>query len=51
MSADGRPCAPGSEEFYRNYYSVGRFSDVIRTQRQVTIMFLSSFFGFLALVL
>lgn len=51
MSADGRPCAPGTEEFYRNYYSVGRFPDVIRTQRQVTIMFLSSFFGFLAPVL
>jgi phosphatidylserine/phosphatidylglycerophosphate/cardiolipin synthase-like enzyme len=47
----GRPCVPGSEDFYRNYYSVGRFPDVVRTRRQVTVMFLSSFFGFLAPVL
>ena len=51
LSADGQPCVPGSQEFYQNYYSVGRFPDVIRTRRQVTIMFLSSFFGFLAPVL
>ena len=51
MSADGHPATPGTEEFYQNYYSVGRFPDVIRTRRQVTIMFLGSFFGFLAPVL
>jgi phosphatidylserine/phosphatidylglycerophosphate/cardiolipin synthase-like enzyme len=51
LTAGGRPCVPGSEDFYRNYYSVGRFPDVVRTRRQVTVMFLSSFFGFLAPVL
>jgi len=51
LSADGHPAEPGSQDFYQNYYSVGRFPDVIRTRRQVTIMFLSSFFGFLAPVL
>ncbi len=51
LRADGQAAVPGSPEFYQNYYSVGRFPDVIRTRRQVTIMFLSSFFGFLAPVL
>lgn len=51
LSPDGQPAKPGTAEFYQNYYSVGRFPDVIRTRRQVTIMFLSSFFGFLAPVL
>jgi phosphatidylserine/phosphatidylglycerophosphate/cardiolipin synthase-like enzyme len=51
LSADGHAAQPGSEEFYQNYYSVGGFPDVVRTRRQVTIMFLSSFFGFLAPVL
>jgi len=51
MKEHGHPAPPGSPEFYHNYESVGRFPDVIRTRRQVTIMFLSSFFGFLAPVL
>jgi phosphatidylserine/phosphatidylglycerophosphate/cardiolipin synthase-like enzyme len=51
MKEGGRPSVPGSSEFYQNYYSVGRFPDVVRTRRQVSIMFLSSFFGFLAPVL
>ncbi len=48
---EGTPALPGTAEFYRNYQSVGRFPDVIRTRRQVTVMFLSSFFGFIAPVL
>jgi len=51
LAPEGTPQKPGTEAFYQNYYSVGRFPDVIRTRRQVTIMFLSSFFGFLAPVL
>jgi phosphatidylserine/phosphatidylglycerophosphate/cardiolipin synthase-like enzyme len=50
--------APGREavstrspDFYRNYYAVGSFPDVIRTRRQVTVVFLSSFFFFLEPVL
>jgi hypothetical protein len=42
---------PGGPGFYQNYNSVGSFPDVIRTRRQVTVMFLSSFFGFLAPIL
>jgi hypothetical protein len=51
LADGGHPCVPGSPDFYQNYYSVGRFPDVVRTRRQVTVMFLSSFFGFLAPVL
>lgn len=51
LAPGGTPQTPGTEAFYQNYYSVGRFPDVIRTRRQVTIMFLSSFFGFLAPIL
>jgi putative cardiolipin synthase len=47
----GTPALPGTSEFYENYHSVGRFPDVTRTRRQVTVMFLSSFFGFIAPVL
>jgi phosphatidylserine/phosphatidylglycerophosphate/cardiolipin synthase-like enzyme len=46
-----RPVPPGSPDFYRNYYAVGSFPDVIRTRRQVTVVFLSSFFFFLEPVL
>jgi phosphatidylserine/phosphatidylglycerophosphate/cardiolipin synthase-like enzyme len=42
---------PGSPDFYRNYYAVGSFPEVIRTRRQVTVVFLSSFFFFLEPVL
>lgn len=45
------PVLPGSPDFYRNYYAVGSFPDVIRTRRQVTVVFLSSFFFFLEPVL
>jgi phosphatidylserine/phosphatidylglycerophosphate/cardiolipin synthase-like enzyme len=47
----GEPALPGTSEFYENYHSVGRFPDVTKTRRQVTVMFLSSFFGFIAPVL
>lgn len=45
------PVPPGSPDFYRNYYAVGSFPDVIRTRRQITVVFLSSFFFFLEPVL
>jgi len=51
LAPEGTAASPGTEEFYQNYISVGRFPDVIRTRRQVTVMFLSSFFGFIAPVL
>jgi phosphatidylserine/phosphatidylglycerophosphate/cardiolipin synthase-like enzyme len=50
--------APGKEpvptyspDFYSNYYQVGSFPEVIRTRRQVTVIFLGSFFGFLEPIL
>ncbi|NND58552.1 MAG: phospholipase D family protein [Xanthomonadales bacterium] len=50
--AEGRePLPPGSPDFYRNYYAVGSFPEVVRTRRQITVVFLSSFFFFLEPVL
>jgi len=42
---------PNSPDFYRNYYAVGSFPEVIRTRRQITVLFLSSFFFFLEPIL
>ena len=46
-----QPVAPDSPEFYQNYYAVGSFPEVTRTRRQVTVIFLSSFFFFLEPIL
>ena len=45
------PVPPKSPEFYRSYYAVGSFPEVIRTRRQVTVLFLGSFFFFLEPIL
>jgi putative cardiolipin synthase len=45
------PVLPSSPDFYRNYYAVGAFPEVIRTRRQATVLFLSSFFFFLEPIL
>jgi phosphatidylserine/phosphatidylglycerophosphate/cardiolipin synthase-like enzyme len=45
------PVPPDSPDFYRNYYPVGSFPEVTRTRRQVTVIFLGSFFGFLEPIL
>ena len=45
------PVPPGSPDFYRHYYSVGSFPEVIRTRRQITVLFLGSFFFFLEPIL
>jgi phosphatidylserine/phosphatidylglycerophosphate/cardiolipin synthase-like enzyme len=42
---------PDSPDFYSNYYQVGSFPEVVRTRRQVTVIFLGSFFGFLEPIL
>jgi len=50
--APGRePTLPSSPDFYRNYYAVGAFPEVIRTRRQATVLFLGSFFFFLEPIL
>jgi hypothetical protein len=46
-----KPVSPGSPDFYLNYYSVGSFPEVIKTRRQVNILFLGSIFGFLEPIL
>jgi putative cardiolipin synthase len=51
LAPEGTPMDPGTPGFYQNYHAVGSFPDVIRTRRQVTVMFLSSFFGFLSPIL
>jgi hypothetical protein len=45
------PVPPDSPDFYRNYYQVGSFPEVVRTRRQVTVIFLGSLFGFLEPIL
>jgi cardiolipin synthase C len=45
------PVPPGSPDFYRHYYSVGSFPEVIRTRRQINVLFLGSFFFFLEPIL
>ena len=45
------PLRPGEPGFYRHYYSVGSFPEVIRTRRQINVLFLGSFFGFLEPIL
>ncbi len=46
-----KPVPPGSADFYRHYYSVGSFPEVIRTRRQINVLFLGSFFFFLEPIL
>jgi len=45
------PLPPDHPDFYRHYYSVGSFPEVIRTRRQINVLFLGSFFGFLEPIL
>ena len=42
-----QPLPPDAPDFYRHYYPVGSFPEVIRTRRQINVLFLGSFFGFL----
>jgi phosphatidylserine/phosphatidylglycerophosphate/cardiolipin synthase-like enzyme len=46
-----QPLPPGHPDFYRHYYSVGSFPEVIRTRRQINVLFLGSVFGFLEPIL
>jgi phosphatidylserine/phosphatidylglycerophosphate/cardiolipin synthase-like enzyme len=45
------PLPPDSPDFYRHYYSVGSFPEVIKTRRQINVLFLGSLFGFLEPIL
>lgn len=46
-----RPLAPGHPDFYRHYYPMGSFPEVVRTRRQYLVLFLGSFFFFLEPIL
>jgi phosphatidylserine/phosphatidylglycerophosphate/cardiolipin synthase-like enzyme len=45
------PLSSDAPDFYRHYYPVGSFPEVIRTRRQINVLFLGSFFGFLEPIL
>ncbi|MEE4217877.1 MAG: phospholipase D family protein [Xanthomonadales bacterium] len=45
------PLPPGHPDFYRHYYPMGNFPEVVRTRRQILILFLGSFFFFLEPIL
>jgi phosphatidylserine/phosphatidylglycerophosphate/cardiolipin synthase-like enzyme len=45
------PLPPDAPDFYQRYYPVGSFPEVIRTRRQINVLFLGSFFGFLEPIL
>jgi phosphatidylserine/phosphatidylglycerophosphate/cardiolipin synthase-like enzyme len=45
------PVPPDSPDFYRNYYPIGSFPEVVRTRRQYLVLFLGSIFGFLEPIL
>jgi len=42
---------PDSPDFYKNYYSVGNFPEVIQTRRQVNVLLMGSFIGLLEPIL
>ncbi len=51
LAPDREPVPTYSPDFYRHYYPIGSFPEVVRTRRQVTVIFLGSFFGFLEPIL
>ena len=46
-----QPLPPGHPDFYEHYYPMGSFPEVVRTRRQVLVLFLGSFFFFLEPIL
>lgn len=45
------PLPPDHPDFYRHYYPMGSFPEVVRTRRQYLVIFLGSFFFFLEPIL
>ncbi|MEJ2399900.1 MAG: phospholipase D family protein [Xanthomonadales bacterium] len=45
------PLPPGHPDFYRHYYPMGSFPEVVRTRRQLLVIFIGSFFFFLEPIL
>jgi hypothetical protein len=51
LAPENEPLRPAHPDFYRHYYSMGSFPDVVRTRRQYLVIFLGSFFFFLEPIL
>lgn len=51
LASGKHPVPPDAPDFYQNYYAVGSFPEVVRTRRQVMVIFLGSFFFFLEPIL
>jgi phosphatidylserine/phosphatidylglycerophosphate/cardiolipin synthase-like enzyme len=47
----GKPVPPGHPDFYAQYYPMGSFPEVVRTRRQLLVIFIGSFFFFLEPIL
>ena len=47
----GQPVPPGHPDFYAQYYPMGSFPEVVRTRRQLLVIFIGSFFFFLEPIL
>lgn len=45
------PLSPDHPDFYRHYYPMGSFPEVVKTRRQLLVLFLGSFFFFLEPIL
>jgi putative cardiolipin synthase len=46
-----QPLPPGHPDFYRHYYPMGSFPEVVRTRRQLLVILIGSFFFFLEPIL
>jgi len=46
-----QPLPPDHPDFYRHYYPMGNFPEVVKTRRQLLVLFLGSFFFFLEPIL
>ena len=51
LAPENEPLRPAHPDFYRHYYPMGSFPDVVRTRRQYLVIFLGSFFFFLEPIL
>ncbi|NNK32166.1 MAG: hypothetical protein HKP02_03525, partial [Xanthomonadales bacterium] len=51
LSPGKEPLSPHHRDFYRHYYPMGSFPEVVRTRRQYLVLFLGSFFFFLEPIL
>ena len=51
LAPEMQPLAPDHSAFYEHYYPMGSFPEVVRTRRQILVLFLGSFFFFLEPIL